>query len=169
MNEFEGLTRSQNRAENIKKCIYINNEEVQKDQQTNFNSPYKFGKKNKDYVNPSYISSDAFYPDIQFDSINAKYRPIQNKSPSKLTEQRARLYHTPTKYNIDQTQHDVISYDLFLQQQSQLQPHQLQQFQSQQAQSQQAQPQQAPQKQMQKSPARQQATPETAQLPEALK
>eukprot|EP00825_Cyclidium_porcatum_P042244 TRINITY_DN5746_c0_g1_i2.p1 TRINITY_DN5746_c0_g1~~TRINITY_DN5746_c0_g1_i2.p1 ORF type:complete len:441 (+),score=46.17 TRINITY_DN5746_c0_g1_i2:133-1455(+) len=123
VNDFEVLTNSQNRIQSIKKCIYINNEENQKDQVSNFNSPYKNGKKNSEYINPSYVSSDAFYPNIQFDSIDTHFRPVHNKSPSILQEQRQKCSQTPTKQEIDKTQHDVISYDLYLQQQQQQQPH----------------------------------------------
>jgi len=42
--------------------IYINEETNKREVASIFHSPYKDGRRNKDYVNPSFISSNLFYP-----------------------------------------------------------------------------------------------------------
>jgi len=49
-------------SNHFNKCIYINNEIPDKNQKSNFDSPYKNGIKNKNFTNPSFASSDLFYP-----------------------------------------------------------------------------------------------------------
>ena len=45
-----------------KQFVYVNTEEAHKEKHTIFHSPYKAGKRNPSYVNPSFMSSDVFYP-----------------------------------------------------------------------------------------------------------
>ena len=43
------------------RTIYLNQENNRRDPSTPFHSPYKGGRPNPDYCNPSFISSNLFY------------------------------------------------------------------------------------------------------------
>lgn len=58
-NIITGLEHSQSN-----KMFYINDEvSNSKDIATIFHSPYKDGKRNKNYANPTFLSSNLFYPE----------------------------------------------------------------------------------------------------------
>lgn len=45
-----------------RRAIYLNDETPRRDISTPFHSPYKEGKPNPHYYNPSFVSSHLFYP-----------------------------------------------------------------------------------------------------------
>ena len=49
-------------SNHFNKCIYINDEIQDKNPRSFFHSPYKNGIKDKNFTNPSFASSDLFYP-----------------------------------------------------------------------------------------------------------
>jgi hypothetical protein len=55
--EFARPTRSPQQ-----RSIYINQESTKRDTSTPFHSPYKDGKPNPHYNNPSFVSNHLFYP-----------------------------------------------------------------------------------------------------------
>ena len=61
--------------------IYINTEEANKEKHTIFHSPYKGGRKNPNYSNPSFMSSDIFYPKDY--SEHSKSKPKLGLIPTK--------------------------------------------------------------------------------------
>ena len=49
-------------SNHFNKCIYINDEIQDRNPRSIFHSPYKNGIKDKNFTNPSFASSDLFYP-----------------------------------------------------------------------------------------------------------
>lgn len=64
-----------NSGGNCVRHVYINTEEAQKEKHTIFHSPYKGGRKNPSYTNPSFMSSDIFYPGSSLLNEHSKSKP----------------------------------------------------------------------------------------------
>lgn len=65
-----------------KRVAYLNNETPIRDPSTIFHSPFKNGKRNPEYSNPTLMSSSIFYqnePSIEFRNSQI---PSRSKSPS---------------------------------------------------------------------------------------
>lgn len=68
-------THSQSKSPS-RRAIYINEEISNKrEKHTTFHSPYKDGRPNKDYVNPSFLSSNLFYPKDYTNNQNIAVQP----------------------------------------------------------------------------------------------
>lgn len=68
---------------NYGRHIYINTEEANKEKHTIFHSPYKGGRKNPNYYNPTFMSSDIFYPMDYCRNSRSKSKPKLGLVPSK--------------------------------------------------------------------------------------
>lgn len=105
--EFKGkrIDRSQSQ-----RAIYINEETAKREVATIFHSPYKDGRPNRDYQNPSFVSSHLFYPKEEVDknnSIVCKKNIVPNRNDQLkelLYQQRLRkeqncgFWHAPRKF-----------------------------------------------------------------------
>ncbi|KAL4511723.1 hypothetical protein ABPG72_012568 [Tetrahymena utriculariae] len=68
------------RKASLSKCVYINDETPHRDPSTIFHSPFNQGSKNNMYNNPSYMSSDVFYPHQQTSLTNVNYSRTPKRS-----------------------------------------------------------------------------------------
>ena len=61
------------------RCLYSNDEVFNtRDISSIFHSPFKDGCKNKDYINPTFISSTLFYPEDYKHHQNSEKSPKHN-------------------------------------------------------------------------------------------
>ena len=58
----QDLSESKLSEQPYHRFIYINEENDRRENATIFHSPYKNGKRNPEYNNPSFMSSDILYP-----------------------------------------------------------------------------------------------------------
>lgn len=80
-----GLDHSQSN-----KMFYVNDEvSNSKDITTIFHSPYKDGKRNKNYTNPTFLSSNLFYPD---EDVKKEQTPRHNLIYNKNQRSKKELY-----------------------------------------------------------------------------
>ncbi|EAR94328.1 hypothetical protein TTHERM_00050530 (macronuclear) [Tetrahymena thermophila SB210] len=68
------------RKASLQKCVYINDETPHRDPSTIFHSPFNQGSKNNTYNNPSYMSSEVFYPHQQTNLTNVNYSRTPKRS-----------------------------------------------------------------------------------------
>ena len=58
----QGLSESRADEKPFHRFIYVNEENNRRENATIFHSPYKNGKKNPEYNNPTFMSSQILYP-----------------------------------------------------------------------------------------------------------
>ena len=67
-----------------KRVAYLNNETPLRDPSTIFHSPFKNGKRNPEYSNPTLMSSSIFYHNDAPIEYKNSHVPARSKSPSEL-------------------------------------------------------------------------------------
>ena len=72
-----------------KRTIYINEETTRREVSTPFHSPYKDGKRNPSYSNPSFVSSHLLYPPdyIRQPPLDLVVKPNHVLTPNQLKKE----------------------------------------------------------------------------------
>lgn len=75
-----------------KRTIYINQEFNKKEVSTPFHSPYKDGRRNPNYSNPSFISSNLFYPKDYTETTSPNLNVTSNLVPNRNDIKKEELF-----------------------------------------------------------------------------
>ena len=75
-----------------RRAIYLNQETSKRDLNTTFHSPYKDGKPNPQYFNPSFLSSHLFYPQEYLEPQQQLVVVTRNYVPNSNDLQKQALY-----------------------------------------------------------------------------